>query len=59
VLVFQVKLAFIACDDVAEMCLLHGLQQAKKLAAFRDPHLPQVVCQLVWDPAEMNIFITI
>jgi hypothetical protein len=44
-------------DNVVKMGLLHSLQRAKKLTAFCDPRLPQVVCQLVWDPAGMKIFI--
>jgi hypothetical protein len=35
---------------------LHSRQGEKNLTAFCDPHLPEVVCQLVWDPAEMKIF---
>jgi hypothetical protein len=34
---------------------LHSLQRAKKLIVFWDPHLPEAVCQLVWEPAEMKI----
>jgi hypothetical protein len=57
VLAFKVRPALIACDNVVKMGSLYSLQCAKKLTAFGDPHLPKVVCQLVWDPAEMKIFI--
>jgi hypothetical protein len=40
VLVFEVKSALIACDNVVKMGSLHSLQRAKKLTAFCDPHLP-------------------
>jgi hypothetical protein len=42
---------------VAKKGSLQSLQRAKKLTAFCHPHLPEVVRQLVWDPAEMKIFI--
>jgi hypothetical protein len=58
VLIFEVKPAFITCDNMAKLGSLDSLHGAKKLIAFCDPHLPQVVCQLVWDPAEMTIFIS-
>jgi hypothetical protein len=38
------------------MSSLHSLQRAKNLTAFCYPHLPEVVRQLAWDPAEMKIF---
>jgi hypothetical protein len=47
VLVFQIKPSLIACDNVAKMGLLHSLQRVKKLTAFCDLYLPQVVWQLV------------
>jgi hypothetical protein len=54
----EIKPTLIACDNVAKMGLLHSVQRAKKFTAFRDPHLQSVVCQLVWDPAEMKIGIS-
>jgi hypothetical protein len=56
VLAFEVKPALIACDNVAKMGSLHSLQRPKKTTAFCDHHLPQVVCQRVWDPVKMKIF---
>jgi hypothetical protein len=53
-LAFEVERALITCDNVVKMGSLHRLQRGKKLTAFCDPQLPQVVCQLVWDPAEMK-----
>jgi hypothetical protein len=38
-LVFEVKLALIACENVAAKGLLHRLQRAKKFIAFCDAHL--------------------
>jgi hypothetical protein len=55
-LIFEVKPALIACDSVVKMGSLHSLQPEKKVTAFCDPHLSQVVCQLVWDPTEMKFF---
>jgi hypothetical protein len=55
-LIFEVKPALIACDTVVKMGSLHNVQREKKLTAFCDPHLPQVVCQLVWDLTEMKFF---
>jgi hypothetical protein len=40
VLVFKVKPAIIACDNVAKKDSLHRLQRPKELIAFCDPHLP-------------------
>jgi hypothetical protein len=57
VLVFEVKPALVADDNVVKMGSLHILHRVKKLTAFCGPHLPKVVCQLVWDPAEVKIFI--
>jgi hypothetical protein len=40
VLVFEVKPALAACDNVMKMGSLHNLQRAKKLTTFCNPHLP-------------------
>jgi hypothetical protein len=40
VLVFEVRPALVACDNVAKMGSLHSLPRAKKLTTFYDPHLP-------------------
>jgi hypothetical protein len=56
VLVFDVKPALIACDDVAKMGSLHSLQHTKKLTAFCHSQLPSVIYQLVRDPMEMKTF---
>jgi hypothetical protein len=56
-MVFGVKPALIAHDNVAKIGSLYSLQRAKNLAAFCDHHLPWVVCQLAWDSAKMKIFI--
>jgi hypothetical protein len=38
--VFEVKPALVACDNVVKMGSLHRLQRAKNFTVFCDPHLP-------------------
>jgi hypothetical protein len=56
-MVFQAKPALIACDDMVAASFLHSLRHGKKLTAFCDRHLPQVIFQLVQDPVVVKIFI--
>jgi hypothetical protein len=45
-----------ACADVMKRGSMHDFQHVMKLAAFCDPHLPMVVCQMAPNPAEMKNF---
>jgi hypothetical protein len=57
VLVFEVRPALVACDNVVKMGSPHRFQRGKKLTTFCDSHLPEVTCQMAWDRAEMAFFI--
>jgi hypothetical protein len=53
--ILEVEPALISSHDAMKMDALHAIQQAKKLATFRNSHLLQIVSQFVLDITEMDI----